>query len=189
MQTAALDGGFADPARDAAFAFRDVLEALSRPGTIHDITGAKAPAPCSPAAATLIVTLCDPTTAIFLAPSHDVPALRDWITFQTGAPLVGPQKADFAIGTWDALLPLTPFSVGTPEYPDRAATLIVETERLEAEGAQLTGPGIETVAHLSLPEIAPFQRNRALFPLGLDFFFTCGGRVAGLPRSTRITEG
>jgi alpha-D-ribose 1-methylphosphonate 5-triphosphate synthase subunit PhnH len=60
---------------------------------------------------------------------------------------------------------------------------------LVAEGARLTGPGIETEARLSLPEVAAFQANRARFPLGFDCFFTCGDRVAGLPRSTRVQEG
>ncbi|MEM6609286.1 MAG: phosphonate C-P lyase system protein PhnH [Pseudomonadota bacterium] len=189
MQNAALDGGLADPPRDAAYAFRAALGALARPGTLHEIAGATAPPPCSAAAATLIATLCDPTTPLYIAPSHEAQAFRDWITFQTGAPLVAAQDAVFAIGTWDALAPLAPYAVGTPAYPDRSTTLIVETPALEAQGAVLSGPGIETTARLSLPEIAAFQQNRARFPLGLDFFFTCGSMVAGLPRSTHVTEG
>lgn len=192
MQTAQLDGGFADPARDAAMAFRAALDAMARPGTIAALSGATAPAPCSGAAATLLVTLCDATTPLYLAPSHDTGALRDWITFQTGAPLVDAPRAMFALGTWEALHDLGAFPVfpvGTSEYPDRAATLIVEAPELAPEGAVLTGPGIKTEARLTLPEIAAFQRNRAAYPLGLDFFFTCGDRVASLPRSTRVTEG
>lgn len=188
MQAAQLDGGFRDPARDAAFAFRAALDAMARPGTITTLSGAVAPAPCSTAAAALLMTLCDPTAPLYLAPSHEDDALRDWITFQTGAPFVDAPKAMFALGTWESLAPLDRFSKGTSEYPDRAATLIVEMPELAARGAVLTGPGIETSATLNLPEIAAFQRNRAQFPLGLDFFFTCGDRVAGLPRSTRVTE-
>jgi alpha-D-ribose 1-methylphosphonate 5-triphosphate synthase subunit PhnH len=60
---------------------------------------------------------------------------------------------------------------------------------LSATGARLTGPGIETEAYLSLSETAAFTANRAQFPLGFDCFFTSGDRVAGLPRSTRVTEG
>ncbi len=189
MQATQLDGGFKDPARDAAFAFRAALDAMAKPGNITTISGAIAPAPCSPAAAALLLTLCDPTTPLYLAASHDNGALRDWITFQTGAPFVDAPNAMFALGVWDALRPLDRFSIGTSEYPDRAATLMVEMPDLSSTGAILTGPGIETSAQLSLPEVAAFRRNRAHFPLGLDFFFTCGDRVAGLPRSTRVTEG
>ena len=57
---------------------------------------------------------------------------------------------------------------------------------MEAEGTRLSGPGIRDSAALSLPELDMFVRNNALFPLGLDFYFTCGDRVAALPRSTRI---
>jgi alpha-D-ribose 1-methylphosphonate 5-triphosphate synthase subunit PhnH len=189
MQTAHLEGGFADPAREAARAFRAALDTMARPGTIGTVTGGAAPAPCSVAAAVLILTLCDGTTPLHLAPSHDSEALRGWITFHTGAPLVAAEAAAFAIGTWEALQPVGRFAIGTSEYPDRAATLIVEMQALEASGARLTGPGIETEARMTLPEIAAFQMNRARFPLGFDCFFTCGDRVAGLPRSTRVQEG
>lgn len=188
MQVSQLDGGFQDPAREAAFAFRAALDAMARPGTIRRIKGGEAPAPCSPAAAALLLTLCDTTTPLFLAPSHDNEPLRDWITFQTGAPFVGPEAAMFALGDWEGLHPIARFPNGVPEYPDRSATLIVETRALCAEGAVLSGPGIETQARLSLPEVPAFQANRAAFPLGLDFFFTCGSEVAGLPRSTRVAE-
>ncbi|MFN7596068.1 MAG: phosphonate C-P lyase system protein PhnH, partial [Cereibacter sp.] len=33
-----------------------------------------------------------------------------------------------------------------------------------------------------------FRANHALFPLGFDAFLTCGSRVAGLPRSTRVED-
>ena len=36
--------------------------------------------------------------------------------------------------------------------------------------------------------LAAIQRNAALFPLGLDFFFTAGTAAAALPRSTRIAN-
>jgi len=186
MSVQYLDGGFTDPARDAAHAFRAALQAMARPGRIEAVTGVAPPAPCSIAAGALLLTLCDTTTPIYLAPSHETDALRGWITFHAGAPFTGPEHAMFALGTWDALQPVTRFSPGTAEYPDRAATLFVEVESLTAEGPTLTGPGIETTAQLSLPEIAAFQQNRRRFPLGFDTYLTCGDRLAGLPRSTKL---
>jgi alpha-D-ribose 1-methylphosphonate 5-triphosphate synthase subunit PhnH len=189
MQAQTLEGGFANPPTEAAHAFRAALQALARPGRIERIAGTQAPAPVSPAAAGLMLTLCDSETPLHLAPSHDTPALREWIAFHTGAPIVARGEAMFALGRWADLAPLDDFAHGTPEYPDRSATLIVELERLEPAGARLTGPGIETEAHLSLPEIAAFRANRARYPLGCDFFFSCEDRVAGLPRSTNVEEG
>ena len=37
-----------------------------------------------------------------------------------------------------------------------------------------------------LADIAALQDNAMLYPLGCDFFFTCGDQVAALPRSTQI---
>ncbi|MEO1024626.1 MAG: phosphonate C-P lyase system protein PhnH [Pseudomonadota bacterium] len=186
MQATALSGGFDNPAIGSAHAFRSVMEAMARPGTIQDIKGAVPPAPLSVAAGTVLLTLCDTDTPVYLAGTADTDDVRKWLAFHTGAPLAGPSHAMFALGNWDALMPLGSYPVGTPEYPDRSTTLIVECAELEAAGATLRGPGIESEAALSLPETRAFQSNRALFPLGLDFIFTSGDRLAALPRSTEI---
>lgn len=189
MQTVTLTGGFRQAPVDAARAFRAAMTAMARPGDIRTITGATPPAPLSVAAGTLILTLCDPDTGLALCGACDTADVRDWITFHTGAPLVPPGEAQFAVGRWADLIPLDAFRIGTSEYPDRSATLIVEMEALEPTGAVLRGPGIRDTAHLSLPDAGAMAGNAALFPLGLDFFLTCGDRVAALPRSTRIGEG
>ncbi|QFT82288.1 Alpha-D-ribose 1-methylphosphonate 5-triphosphate synthase subunit PhnH [Roseovarius sp. THAF27] len=186
MHTEALTGGFGDAPVDAARAFRGAMNAMARPGRIEDLAGAVPPAPLSVAAGVLVLTLCDAETPVYLAGDHDAPAVREWITFHTGAPFAGPEAAMFALGSWEALRPLEAYPVGTPEYPDRSTTLIVEVPELVADGAVLSGPGIRETARLSLPEVAAFQRNASAFPLGLDFFFTCGDRVAALPRTTQV---
>lgn len=181
-----LSGGFSDPATASATAFRAVLNAMSRPGTIERVAGAHAPQPVSVAAAVTLLTLCDHETSVFLGDGFDTGPVREWISFQTGA-VAGPaEKADFALGQWTDFVGRHDFPIGTPEYPDRSTTLIVEMEALEAEGARLSGPGIRDVAALSLPEVKRFAENALLFPLGLDFIFTCGDRVAALPRTTRV---
>jgi len=48
----------------------------------------------------------------------------------------------FAVGRWADLGPLDAYANGPPDYPDRSATLIVQMDRLAAEGARLTGPGV-----------------------------------------------
>ena len=184
--TAILTGGFADPAVQSAHAFRALLEAMARPGRIFAVAGAEPPAPLSIAAGVALLTLTDATTPLHLAGDADCDALRGWIAFHTGAPLVGPEQAQFALGRWDQLAPVNRFAIGDPGYPDRSATLIVEMDRLDQDGPRLTGPGIETEARLSLPETAAFQTNNRLFPLGFDTILTCGDRLAALPRSTKI---
>jgi alpha-D-ribose 1-methylphosphonate 5-triphosphate synthase subunit PhnH len=182
----ALSGGFAEAPIQSARAFRAILEAMARPGTLHRVTGALPPAPLSVAAGVALLTLCDGTTPLHLAGAADRPEVRDWVAFHIGAPLVAAEKASFALGRWDALQPVGRFSIGQPDYPDRSATLIVEMDRLTTHGPALTGPGIETATWLNLPETAAFRANRALFPLGFDTIFTSGDRIAALPRSTRV---
>lgn len=184
-----LDGGFTDAPAQSARAFRAILTALSRPGVIVALAGGQPPAPLSVAAGVAALVLLDATTPVYLAGAHDGAPLRDWLGFHTGAPVVAPERAAFAIGTWAALQPVARFAVGTPEYPDRAATLIVETDRLLTAGARLRGPGIVGECALSLPEAAAFIANRVRFPLGFDSLLTCGNLLAGLPRSTLVEAG
>lgn len=181
-------GGFGNPPVASARAFRAAMTAMARPGDIQDISGATPPAGVSGAAGSLILTLCDPETGIYLAPGMDTPELRGWIAFHTGAPVVAARDAGFALGSWEALMPLQQYRIGTPEYPDRSATLIVELDSFAGPAAELRGPGIKETAGLALPELAAFQANAMLYPLGVDFFFTAGSQVAALPRSTQVSD-
>lgn len=182
----ALTGGFADPAIQSAQGFRVLMQAMAQPGTIRMLATAQPPAPLGRAAGTVALLLADPTTPLHLATGTG--AVRDWLVFHAGCPLVAPDRAVLAVGRWSDLLPLDRFPVGLPDYPDRSTTLIVELDRLEPQGARLTGPGIRDHAHLSLPDPAALRANRALFPMGLDFVFTCGDRLACLPRSTVVED-
>ncbi|OYW58004.1 MAG: phosphonate C-P lyase system protein PhnH [Rhodobacterales bacterium 32-66-7] len=184
----ALAGGFSDPSIQSAHAFRAILTALAEPGKISRLNGARPPAPLSVAAGVALLTLADPSTPLHLAGVCDTADVQAWVAFHIGAPLVAAGEAQFAVGSWPDLQPVSRFQIGRPDYPDRSATLIVELDRLTNHGPALTGPGIELATWLSLPETAAFHANRALFPLGYDCLFTCGDRIAGLPRSTRVEK-
>ncbi|MFC2968581.1 phosphonate C-P lyase system protein PhnH [Acidimangrovimonas pyrenivorans] len=186
MDATALEGGFADPAAQSARAFRACLDVMARPGTVQALAGARPPAPLSPAAGTVLLTLADATTPVYLAGALDRPEIRDWITFHTGAPLTGAANATFALGAWADLLPLDRFALGTAEYPDRSATLIVEMAALEPPTHRLTGPGIRDAAELALPGEEAARLNDGAFPLGLDLILTCGERLAAVPRTTQL---
>lgn len=181
-----LTTGFANPPVDAARAFRLVLDAMAHPARIIDLPAIDAPTPCSPAAAIALLTLVDATTPLHLAGAHDSEAIRDWVRFHLGAPLVDPQDAAFALGAWDALCPLGRFPQGSADYPDRSATLIVDGAELRNHGARLTGPGIKSETCLALPDTAALRANAGQFPRGLDFMFTSNVQLAALPRSTQI---
>lgn len=184
--SATLDGGFADPVRDAARAFRAVLDAMARPGTGVALPAAHGPAPLSSAAAAVLLTLVDRTTPLHLAGAHDCPPLREWVAFHCGAPLVGADQASFALGTWAALSPVDRFAIGTAEYPDRSAMLIVD-DADHGQPVTLSGPGIRGTAAAHLPDPAAFAANHARFPLGWDAILTPGEALVAVPRSTEVT--
>lgn len=192
-------GGFADPVFDSQAVFSAIMNVFARPGTVADLgSRAMAPAPLAPASAACLAALADFDTPVWLDVAlGDAPGLGAWVSFQTGSPLT--DKAGYAcfavLSDGAALLDLDRFAIGTPSYPDRSATLIVQLEALEG-GAPLflSGPGIETtstVAPRGLPQgfAALWAKNNALFPLGVDLLLVAGSRALALPRTTRIQEG
>lgn len=186
-----------DPVIVAAETFRNVLTAMSRPGTVVTLD-APDPAPdgLHQAAYAVLLTLADADTPIWLPPALASDAVRASLAFHTGARVVdAPADAAFAVldanGLRDALADLP---AGTPAYPDRSATAIVGVDSLGNDnGPRLTGPGIERSMRLDLgdsgrtvwPLVADSNARR---PLGVDFLFSCGPRLAAIPRSTRIEE-
>jgi len=188
MNTHVLQGGFDAPPQDGARAFRSIMNAMARPGRIFDITGALPPTPMSVACGTVILTLCDPETPVHLRPSCDSEEIRHWVTFHTGAPFAGASEAQFVVGNWDEMLPLSQFKQGEAQYPDRSATLIIEAPEIRNSGAALRGPGIKDVHYFSLPDIVAFRQNAAHYPLGVDFLFCANNQIAGLTRTTQVSE-
>jgi alpha-D-ribose 1-methylphosphonate 5-triphosphate synthase subunit PhnH len=193
--SAVLENGFADLARDSQRVFRAAMTAMSRPGSIVEIDVALLPpAPLTPGSAALALALCDFETPVWLDPALSTEATRDYLRFHTGAPIVdAPAKAAFAFFADPLGLPdLNAFSLGSLEYPDRSATLILQVRSLSANpGWRLTGPGIDGEAALeaaSLPTDFVERRRavQALFPRGLDFIFVAQQRIAALPRTTGI---
>ncbi|RED38385.1 alpha-D-ribose 1-methylphosphonate 5-triphosphate synthase subunit PhnH [Rhodopseudomonas thermotolerans] len=199
MTTTELATGFADKVLGAQSTFRAVMEAMARPGRIQRIsTSAGTPAPLMHASAALALTLLDHDTPIWLddAIVADGTVAR-WLKFHTGAPLTDdPSAAAFAlIGNGAALLPLERFALGTPEYPDRSTTLIVQVQALgTGDSFRLHGPGIdgETLLQAVLQPADLFGRlniNAALFPRGIDVVLVSGDQMVAIPRTTRLSQG
>ena len=187
--------GFADPVADSQRTFRAVLEAMSRPGTIVAAPVlTNAPAPLGPVAASLLLTLVDYETPLWLDPLARQPAVVDYLRFHCGCPLVDdPARASFALVV-DALSmpPLSAFHAGSDEYPDRSATVIIALPSLDGGGVwHLKGPGIRDQAILRAGHLPPafkswVRDNHALFPRGVDLLFAAPAHLAGLPRSTQL---
>jgi alpha-D-ribose 1-methylphosphonate 5-triphosphate synthase subunit PhnH len=196
----AIAAGFSDSVLGAQRVFRAVMDALARPGSILRIAGLPAPpAPLSPAAGAIALTLADYDTPVWLDPPLAAAAeVTAWLRFHTGAPVTAdPARAAFAFLADPARMPaLDAFALGTPEFPDRSTTLVLQIESFATgTSLRLSGPGIagsqEKFSATPLPVdfVAQLAANRALFPRGVDFLLATRDEVAGLPRSVRATTG
>lgn len=188
MAVTGLEGGFANPAMDSGRVFRHVLGVMARPGCIETVDIAAPPLPLSAAAGAVLLTLADHDTPVHLAGDADSKPVRDWLAFHTGASIIPPSQATFAVGSWADLMPLAQYRTGTASYPDQSVTLIVEYPELGEGGLAIRGPGIETTSRLAVPDADFFAFNAARFPLGIDMILTNGTRLAAVPRSTRLAE-
>ena len=193
-----LAPGFADPVHDAQATFRAVLDALARPGLVRPLAARlQPPAPLTPELAAVALALTDADTPVWLdAELAEAPAVAAYLRFHTGAPLTDdPARAAFAlIRAPGRCPPLCRFAPGTPAYPDTATTLVLALDAIgTGDGLHLTGPGVRGVTRVTLTPlptgfVGQLAENRAAFPLGIDLILTAPGQVAGLPRSTVVTE-
>lgn len=187
---------FSDPTRESQAVFRKVMDAVARPGTIHDLAFAPdAPEGLDRAAGAVALTLFDFETPTWLDPALRGGTAEGWMRFHCGCPLTDdPVKAAFALVT-DALAApeLAAFNQGDAKYPDRSTTLIFQLPALEGgPRVTITGPGIKDEASLVLAGLPKgfweqVQANQAKFQFGVDLIFVADNRLTALPRSTRVT--
>jgi alpha-D-ribose 1-methylphosphonate 5-triphosphate synthase subunit PhnH len=179
----------------SAHAFRAVLASFSTPATPVTIAAASdAPAPLLPVAATVVLTLADYKTPIWLSPTLNVDAVRKYLRFHTGAPLTTiAGEAAFALLTVEEThAGLPAFNLGTHEYPDRSTTLIVQVAGFsEGPKVSVSGPGLQhalvvRVAAASQHLWREVQNNNSLFPIGYDFMFASSNTLMSLPRSSLV---
>ncbi|POF32722.1 phosphonate C-P lyase system protein PhnH [Roseibium marinum] len=195
--TPPLAAGFQDPVHDAQACFRAAMNAIARPGTRQavDAGGLTPPAPLTPVAAALALTLLDYDTPVWLdKPLMASDAVKAFLRFHTGAPIVSePVEAAFAlVGNPGQMIPLASFNQGSAEYPDRSATVILLGQDFGAvQAVTLQGPGIQDSAAFSVSPVPPVfweqvAANSRQFPRGIDLIFAGDAEIAALPRSTRI---
>ena len=200
-----LGRGFAEPAVCSQTVFRQALDALSLPGRLQflDLNGPmqsmQAPRNAHPAAAALLLALLDQDCKLWLSPGFDASDAATWLRFHTGCTLVADSKeADFVWVASPLEMPAyEQLAQGTGEYPEQSATCVVQVMGLatsDQPGAwSISGPGIKGASHLQIGGLAPeflTQRraSQAHSPCGVDFIFTHGVSLVGLPRSTLIKD-
>jgi alpha-D-ribose 1-methylphosphonate 5-triphosphate synthase subunit PhnH len=204
-----------DPVHDLQAAFRTLLDAFARPGTVHDLApiARRLPGPegAAPRGAWGVVTraLLDadaPFAVAADAPAGFARAVRE----ATGAPVVPLDDAGHVLVPDPASDPaplLRTARRGTLEDPHLGATVLLAVERLygdgdaprgaEAAGAtgyRLEGPGVDGVRSVWVahPHAWAPARDAAVadVPLGVDvLLLDAEDRIAAIPRSSHPIAG
>ena len=191
-----LQPGFDDPVLESQSVFRAMLSAMAQPGRRQDIaSGPEVPAPLQPVAAAVCLTLLDVDTTLWMdEAARASEGLERFIAFHCGCPVTeDPAEAAFALVTDPlAMPPLGAFGQGTPEYPDRSTTLVLQVQALNGDGGPLLrGPGIEDSRRFDAEPLPPgfwaqARANHAGFPRGVDLIFAAPAHLAAVPRSTHL---
>lgn len=181
-------------AREQA-AFRSLLNALARPGTVataelHPRGGRY------PAAVTLLESVLDHEVTFALVPEQaDVTETLLRLTGSYVAPL---DEADYLLCAGNGIArALEAAKTGTPEFPDRSATVIALAAHVSAEPGQgealtLAGPGIRDTRTVWLAGFSAECRSRFALanrdlPMGVDLVLLApDGRFTCLNRYTRL---
>jgi alpha-D-ribose 1-methylphosphonate 5-triphosphate synthase subunit PhnH len=194
-----IAAAFEDPVLSAQATFRAVLDATARPGTIAQLQAALAsPKPLATAAAAIALTLCDQDTPVWLDPPLRSSAnVIDWLRFHTGVRIIDePDLSAFAfVSAPREAPPFEQFNLGTPDYPDRSTTIVLQVDGFRGGPAMvLSGPGIRdrhNVQASPLPDdfVMQLAANRRRFPCGVDLLLASETQVVALPRSLQLTRG
>lgn len=166
-------------------AFRCVLEAFSRPGTINALPECQ-----HNTALAVLATLVDGESS--LADPQQLLDNSQWLRLQIKP--TAPERAAFIFGEGTRPVDFEP-NLGTLASPEHGATLVLTLDALKGGDTtyQLTGPGIET-AVLFAPQgldISWFKQRadwNSAFPLGVDMLLATDEAVLALPRTTQIKE-
>lgn len=193
-----LRPGLADAVHDAQRVFKAAMGAMARPGRPVALNvPLDVPHPLTREAAAILLALADYETPVWLdAPLRAAEGVTEFLSFHTGATIVDDHgDASFVLASDVATMPrLATLRQGTPEYPDRSATLLVQVRGFKRAGLTLEGPGCKARVSFGFEAMPPsfeseLAANRTRFPCGVDVLLACPQYVAALPRSVRIVKG
>lgn len=165
-------------------AFRAILDAWARPGTIHELATWSGTAHSH---LVVLASLCDAATSL-----HDRHGLlADGDRSRLGAAAASAGEAAFILA--DATRPpaeLAPRCGGLLD-PERGATLVLDCTAVgEGQARRLRGPGIDGCAELRILGVDPgWWVARAAWctlPGGVDLVLCDARRIACIPRSTSV---
>ncbi len=165
-------------------AFRAILDAWARPGTVADLGAWSGGARARLAA---LAGLCDAATTL-----HDAHGLlSDGDRSRLGARPADATTAAFVLADAtrapEALVP----ALGSLLAPELGATVVLDCPAVgEGAALRLSGPGIDETAELRVLGVDPrwwqARSGWCAFPLGVDLVLCDARRIACIPRSTVV---
>jgi alpha-D-ribose 1-methylphosphonate 5-triphosphate synthase subunit PhnH len=190
-----LSPGFRDPILESQATFRILMTAMAEPGLVQRLPALETPLPgLPPAAVSLLLTLVDYDTPLWLPAFAGRDEAAMFLRFHTGVPIAAdPRTCRFVLRDGETSAPrLSELDLGSDTYPDQSATVIVICTSIDGgQPVRLSGPGIERARSIEPAGLhAEFwrdvQENHARYPLGVDLFLVAGDQVLGVPRSTAV---
>lgn len=191
-----------DIVHDIQAAYRKVVDCMSRPGSIGNISEQAGrmdiKTGCFSATAILALMLLDAevTFKVYSEREAEVSKLLNQLTYAKTAET---KEADFIFvlqdaGPSDLETALRAAKTGDLADPQKSATVIVEADELKAEGRlRLRGPGIEAEGSVGIHPIFKSEwidlrsKKNCEYPLGIDLIFTdWEDNVLCLARTTQI---
>ncbi|MCR8630287.1 phosphonate C-P lyase system protein PhnH [Paenibacillus radicis (ex Xue et al. 2023)] len=191
-----------DLVHDIQTAYRKLLDSMSRPGWITDLSeeanNLDTDTICLPASLLLALMLLD-TEVSFKVVSEREAQVTHLFNQLTYAKTAETDQADYIFvlsdsAPGDLAHALETAKIGDLIDPHHSATLIVETDGISSDAEfKLTGPGIKDAALVQVKTKDDWMEIRAErnaeYPLGLDLIFIdAGHRLLCLPRTTQVRK-
>lgn len=181
---------------DAQFHFRQLMEAMSRPGKICKLehSAINPPESMHPGSALIAFSLLNADVRFY---HHGSAA--EYLRFNTSSELTVPSEADFIFMKGTDLTELIEVAkVGTDNYPETNASIIIEVIEINNNidkgglNLRLSGPGVLgskdiNVHGLHGDLIKEILLKNEEFPLGVDSILVDkSGNICCLPRTCKI---
>ncbi|MBW9263030.1 MAG: phosphonate C-P lyase system protein PhnH [Candidatus Thiodiazotropha sp. (ex. Lucinisca nassula)] len=165
--------------------YRLLLEAMSRPGSVHSIKGLNT---TSNSLLAVLSALLD--SSVRFCDTSDLLETTDIALLQAIQTL--PEEADYLLCSGIDVPDFQP-RLGTLASPEQSATLLVHVAALQAGDLQLhlTGPGIKQNRNCNIQGLDPdwlVKRESWVcgFPMGVDLILLDQQQLMALPRTTRV---
>lgn len=180
--------------RQAQAVFRVLLDCMAGPGKVSQLPVAHPIASDDENLLAVLESLVDQEVAVWVCPGLSE-RIGQTLLSRTRVRQAHLSQADYVVADRAGLpAAISGARIGSIEYPDEGATLIISCNSLADGPVELTlsGPGVSGTAQLRVAGVpggdfqALAERNSD-FPLGLDLtLVSWDGMVACIPRSTQI---